>query len=78
MIHIAPWECCKGLLRGAGRYVRSGGVLVMYGPFRIGGAHTAENLGAAALDTKLLLSALSTPDEPELALRGPQLSPARE
>ncbi|HTU62958.1 MAG TPA: DUF938 domain-containing protein [Polyangiales bacterium] len=41
MIHIAPWECCEGLLRGAGRYLRAGGVLVLYGPFRIGGDHTA-------------------------------------
>lgn len=43
MIHIAPWECCEGLLRGAGRNLRDGGVLIMYGPFRIGGEHTAES-----------------------------------
>ena len=41
MVHIAPWACCEGLLRGAGRYLRAGGVLVMYGPFRIGGEHSA-------------------------------------
>jgi hypothetical protein len=41
MIHIAPWECCVGLIAGAGRHLAPGGVLVMYGPFRIGGAHTA-------------------------------------
>lgn len=41
MIHIAPWECGLALLRGAARHLRPGGVLVMYGPFRIGGAHTA-------------------------------------
>ena len=41
MIHIAPWECAEGLFRGAGRVLRSGGVLVLYGPYRIGGAHTA-------------------------------------
>jgi SAM-dependent methyltransferase len=41
MIHIAPWECCLALLRGAARHLRPEGVLVMYGPFRVGGAHTA-------------------------------------
>lgn len=41
LIHIAPWSCCVGLLQGAGRHLRAGGVLVLYGPFRIGGAHTA-------------------------------------
>ena len=43
MIHISPWECCEGLLVGAARNVRAGGVLVLYGPFRVGGEHTAES-----------------------------------
>jgi hypothetical protein len=30
-------------LRGAGAYLRVGGVLAMYGPFRLEGAHTAES-----------------------------------
>jgi hypothetical protein len=41
MIHIAPWACCVGLMTGAERHMRSGGKLVVYGPFMIGGAHTA-------------------------------------
>jgi SAM-dependent methyltransferase len=41
MIHIAPWSCCVGLVQGAARHLRPGGVFVLYGPFRIGGAHTA-------------------------------------
>jgi len=41
MIHIAPWACCLGLFAGAARYLRPGGVLVLYGPFRVDGAHTA-------------------------------------
>jgi SAM-dependent methyltransferase len=41
MIHIAPWSCAVALLRGVGRRLRPSGVLVLYGPYRIGGRHTA-------------------------------------
>jgi SAM-dependent methyltransferase len=41
MIHIAPWEVCLGLLRGAGACLAPGGVLITYGPYRVDGAHTA-------------------------------------
>ncbi len=41
MIHIAPWEVTQGLLAGAGRLLPSGGLLVMYGPYKINGTHTA-------------------------------------
>ena len=43
LIHIAPWSCCVGLLGGVGRNLTSPGVFVLYGPFRIGGAHTSES-----------------------------------
>ena len=43
MIHISPWACCEGLLRGAGKHLRPGGLLVLYGPFRIGGDHTSDS-----------------------------------
>jgi hypothetical protein len=41
MIHIAPWSACLGLMAGAGRILPAGGVLVLYGPFRREGRHTA-------------------------------------
>lgn len=43
MVHITPWACCLGLLAGARRHLVKGGLLIMYGPFRIGGEHTAES-----------------------------------
>ncbi len=43
MIHASPPETTPGLLRGAARVLEEGGVLVTYGPYRIGGAHTAES-----------------------------------
>lgn len=46
MIHIAPWSCCVGLLEGVARYLKPGGVFLLYGPFRIGGAHTAPSNAA--------------------------------
>ena len=51
MIHIAPWECCLGLLRGAGERLVAGGRLLLYGPFRIRGEHTSES--NAAFDASL-------------------------
>lgn len=41
MIHIAPWSACEALVRGAARVLRPGGVLYLYGPYRIGGGFTA-------------------------------------
>ncbi|MCY1043671.1 DUF938 domain-containing protein [Corallococcus sp. bb12-1] len=37
MIHIAPWAACQGLMRGAGRVLRPGGRLVLYGPYFVEG-----------------------------------------
>lgn len=37
MIHIAPWESCVGLFRGADRTLRDQGVVVTYGPYRFPG-----------------------------------------
>jgi SAM-dependent methyltransferase len=43
MVHITPWDCCLGLLAGARRHLEQDGLLIMYGPFRIGGEHTAQS-----------------------------------
>lgn len=41
MIHIAPWAAAEGLMAGAGQLLRTGEILYLYGPFRVGGKHTA-------------------------------------
>ena len=41
MIHIAPFAAARGLVAGAGRYLRRGGVLFLYGPFARNGEHTS-------------------------------------
>jgi SAM-dependent methyltransferase len=41
MIHIAPWSAAEGLFRGAARVLGNGQPLVLYGPYKRGGEHTA-------------------------------------
>lgn len=41
MIHIAPFDAAKGLFAGAGRLLKSGGRLFLYGPFSRNGVHAA-------------------------------------
>jgi hypothetical protein len=51
MAHISPWACTLGLLAGAAQALRAGGLLVMYGPFKVGGKCTTES--NAAFDASL-------------------------
>ena len=41
MIHIAPWSCSAGLISGAAQVLEGNGPLVLYGPFKRNGIHTA-------------------------------------
>ena len=52
MVHIAPWEAALGLLAGAGRLLGPYGVLFLYGPFMLGGTHTATSNAAFDADLK--------------------------
>jgi SAM-dependent methyltransferase len=41
MIHISPWAATEGLIAGAGRTLSRGGLLYLYGPYKVDGHHTA-------------------------------------
>jgi len=52
MIHIAPWSACAALLLEAERWLASGAPLVLYGPFKRGGEHTAASNAAFDADLR--------------------------
>mmetsp|Transcript_26450 Transcript_26450/g.79331 ORF Transcript_26450/g.79331 Transcript_26450/m.79331 type:complete len:284 (+) Transcript_26450:226-1077(+) len=54
-LHITPWACAEGLFEGAGEVLGDGGRLVLYGPFKVGGAFAGPEGGKsnAAFDAKL-------------------------
>jgi hypothetical protein len=41
MIHIAPWPATEALFRHAQRLLPAGAPLILYGPYKIDGRHTA-------------------------------------
>ena len=41
MVHISPWGTTQGLMAGAGDLLENAGKLALYGPFSLGGIHTA-------------------------------------
>ncbi|MGJ4948463.1 DUF938 domain-containing protein [Bradyrhizobium sp. HKCCYLS20291] len=51
VIHIAPWPVAEGLFAGAGQVLVPDGLLVLYGPFKRDGKHTA--VSNAVFDTSL-------------------------
>jgi SAM-dependent methyltransferase len=51
MIHIAPFEAAEGLFAGTARTLEPGAPLILYGPFRRNGEHTAPS--NAAFDASL-------------------------
>ena len=43
MIHIARWNCTVTLFRGAGKLLKKGNFLILYGPFKIANKHTSQS-----------------------------------
>jgi len=51
MLHISPWSCCGALFAGAAAILDQGAVVMLYGPFKRDGLHTAAS--NAAFDEQL-------------------------
>ncbi len=43
LLHISPWQATEGLFAGAAAHLAAGAPLVIYGPFKRGGVHSAES-----------------------------------
>ncbi len=43
MIHIAPWEACLGLMKGAGEILKPEGILYLYGAYKRHNRHTTSS-----------------------------------
>lgn len=43
LIHIAPWAVCAHLFQFMGQHLVEGAPLVLYGPYKVDGAHTSES-----------------------------------
>lgn len=43
LLHIAPIDVTRGLFRGASKALKPGGVLLIYGPFKVAGSFGAES-----------------------------------
>lgn len=41
LLHIAPWQTCGALMRGAAACLHAGGVLLLYGPYFVDGEPAA-------------------------------------
>lgn len=52
MIHISPWEATEALMKGSAALLPAGGPLVLYGPYRQGGSHTAPSNEAFDADLR--------------------------
>ena len=51
MLHISPWSCCQALFAGATEILDHGAVVMLYGPYKQDGLHTAPS--NAAFDEQL-------------------------
>ena len=66
MVHISPWAASLGLFAGAGRLLRVGGLLFLYGAFMRDGVHSAPSNAAFDASLKALNPSWGVRDIAEL------------
>lgn len=85
LLHISPWATCPALMRGAARHLAPGGVLLLYGPYRVDGVPTAPSNLAFDADLRTrnprwglrhLADVVAAAAAVDLALREPIAMPA--
>lgn len=79
MIHIAPWAAAEGLFAGASRVLAPSRPLILYGPFRRDGGHTAPSnaqfdAGLRAQNPEWGVRCLDEEVEPLAAAQGFEIS----
>lgn len=52
LVHIAPWAVTEALLTGAAQRLRDNGALILYGPYKRAGRHTASSNEAFDADLR--------------------------
>lgn len=51
VLHVAPWQTAESLFSGAGEILMAGRMLILYGPFMVGGKHVGH--GNSSFDKTL-------------------------
>ena len=42
MIHVVQWACTIALFKGAGKLLKKGQIVILYGPFKFGNKHISK------------------------------------
>ena len=43
MIHVVQWNCTLALFKGAGKLLKKGQFMILYGPFKVGNKHISQS-----------------------------------
>ncbi len=43
MIHVVQWNCTMALFKGAGKLLKKGQFMILYGPFKVGNKHISQS-----------------------------------